>query len=152
MLTKKYSIVVAVDGSELSMNAIDYAVELAKHEENSLLILLNILNIDMAKQSASSFIAAPTYGLEEYEQHKKEALKWLEEIKMSCEKRGVITVLEILGGPLPIASSIVSYCENRGVDIIVVGTRGKSGFKKLLLGSVASGIVTYAHCPVLVVK
>jgi len=40
----------------------------------------------------------------------------------------------------------------RGVDIIVAGTRGKSGFRKLLLGSVASGIVTYAHCPVLVVK
>jgi nucleotide-binding universal stress UspA family protein len=152
MLTKNYLIVVAVDGSEVSMRTVDYAVELAKHEENSLLILLNILNIDMAKQSASSFIAAPTYGLEEYEQHKKEALKWLDEIKMSCEKRGVITELEILGGPLPIASSIVSYCENRGVDLIVVGTRGKSGFKKLLLGSVASGIVTYAHCPVLVVK
>ena len=90
--------------------------------------------------------------MEEYEQHKKEALKWLDEIKMSCEKKGVMTELEILGGPLPIASSIVSYCENRGVDIIVAGTRGKSGFKKLLLGSVASGIVTYAHCPVLVVK
>ena len=84
MLTKNYSIVVAVDGSEVSMNAVDYAVELAKHEENSLLILLNILNIDIAKQSASSFIAAPTYGLEEYEQHKKEALKWLDEIKISC--------------------------------------------------------------------
>ena len=152
MLTKNYSIVVAVDGSEVSMNAVDYAVELAKHEENSLLILLNILNIDMAKQSASSFIAAPTFGLEEYEQHKKEALKWLDEIKTSCEKRGIITELEILGGPLLVASSIVSYCENRSVDIIVVGTRGKSGFKKLLLGSVASGIVTYAHCPVLVVK
>ena len=57
MLTKNYSIVVAVDGSEVSMRAVDYAVELAKHEENSLLILLNILNIDMARQSASSFIA-----------------------------------------------------------------------------------------------
>ena len=106
----------------------------------------------MAFRFFSSFIAAPTFGLEEYEQHKKEALKWLDEIKISCEKTGIITELEILGGPLPVVSSIVSYCENRGVDIIVVGTRGKSGFKKLLLGSVASGIVTYAHCPVLVVK
>ena len=61
MLTKNYLIVVAVDGSEVSMNAVDYAVELAKHEQNSLLILLNILNIGTAKQSASSFIAA--FGL-----------------------------------------------------------------------------------------
>lgn len=53
MLTKNYSIVVAVDGSESSMNAVDYAVEIAKHEDNSRLILLNILNIDMAKQTAS---------------------------------------------------------------------------------------------------
>ena len=82
---------------------------------------------------------------------KKLSSGWMK-LRLSCEKRGVITELEILGGPLPVASSIVSYCENRGVDIIVVGTRGKSGFKKLLLGSVASGIVTYAHCPVLVVK
>jgi len=152
MLTKNYSIVVAVDGSESSMNAVDYAVETAKHEDNSRLILLNILNIDMAKQTASSFIAAPTYGLEEYEQHKKEALEWLDEIKKSCEKSGVLTEIEIVGGPLPVASSIVNYCENRSIGLIVIGTRGKSGFKKLLLGSVASDIVTYAHCPVLVVK
>jgi nucleotide-binding universal stress UspA family protein len=36
--------------------------------------------------------------------------------------------------------------------LIAIGTRGRSGFKKLLLGSVASGVVTYAHCPVMVVK
>jgi nucleotide-binding universal stress UspA family protein len=38
------------------------------------------------------------------------------------------------------------------VDLIVIGTRGRSGFKKLLLGSTASGVVTYSHCPVLVTK
>jgi len=42
--------------------------------------------------------------------------------------------------------------EKEKVDLIVVGTRGRSGFKKLLLGSVASGVVNYAHCPVLIVK
>ena len=41
---------------------------------------------------------------------------------------------------------------SHNVDLIVIGTRGRSGFKKLLLGSVASGVVTYAHCPVMVVK
>jgi Universal stress protein family len=47
---------------------------------------------------------------------------------------------------------IVDYAEDKGIDLIVIGTRGKSGFKKMLLGSVASKVVTYAHCPVLVVK
>jgi nucleotide-binding universal stress UspA family protein len=50
------------------------------------------------------------------------------------------------------AGGIVDYAEDKDIDLIVIGTRGKSGFKKMLLGSVASGVVTYAHCPVLVVK
>ena len=51
-----------------------------------------------------------------------------------------------------IAEGIVDYAEENNIDLIVIGTRGRSGFKKLLLGSVASHVVTYAHCPVLVVK
>ena len=47
---------------------------------------------------------------------------------------------------------LLEYAEEKRIDLIVVGTRGRSGFKKLLLGSIASSVVTYAHCPVLVVK
>jgi hypothetical protein len=42
----------------------------------------------------------------------------------------------------------VEYVERKNIDLIVMGTRGRSGFKRLLLGSTASGVVTYAHCPV----
>ncbi len=42
--------------------------------------------------------------------------------------------------------------KNHNVDVIVVGTRGMSGFAKQLLGSTALGVVTYAHCTVIVVK
>jgi nucleotide-binding universal stress UspA family protein len=38
------------------------------------------------------------------------------------------------------------------IDQIVVGTKGRTGFKKLMLGSIASSIITYAHRPVMVVK
>ncbi|HEY6757514.1 MAG TPA: universal stress protein [Nitrososphaera sp.] len=48
--------------------------------------------------------------------------------------------------------TIANYTDKENVDLIVVDTRGKSGLKKLLLGSVASGVVTYATKPVLVVK
>jgi nucleotide-binding universal stress UspA family protein len=48
--------------------------------------------------------------------------------------------------------AIVDYAENENVDLIVIGSRGRSGFKKLLLGSTASGVVTYVTCPVMIVK
>ncbi|NOJ30410.1 MAG: universal stress protein, partial [Nitrososphaeraceae archaeon] len=37
-------------------------------------------------------------------------------------------------------------------DLIILNTRGRTGFKKLLMGSVASGVVTYAHCPVMIIR
>ena len=49
-------------------------------------------------------------------------------------------------------NAIVSDAEENDVDLIVVGTRGRTGLRKMLLGSVASGIVTYSQCPVLVIK
>jgi nucleotide-binding universal stress UspA family protein len=53
---------------------------------------------------------------------------------------------------MSVEGTIVEYAERQGVDLIVIGTTGRSGFKKLLLGSVASGVVNYATCPVMVVK
>jgi Universal stress protein family len=47
--------------------------------------------------------------------------------------------------------AIVEYAEKNNVDLVVVGTRGMSGLNKLLLGSVALGVIKYSHCPVLVV-
>jgi nucleotide-binding universal stress UspA family protein len=46
----------------------------------------------------------------------------------------------------------VNYADKENVDVIVIGTKGKSGPKKLLLGSLAIGVVTYATMPVLVIK
>jgi nucleotide-binding universal stress UspA family protein len=149
---KKFSILVAVDGSDDSMKALDYAIELAKKQNNPDLTLLNILDIESAKKMASSFIVAPTYGLKEYEEHRKAVLETLEGFKNKCKSEGIPTKIEIIGGYAPTTNSIVNYAENENVDLIVVGTRGNSGLKKLLLGSVASGVITYAHCPVLVVK
>jgi nucleotide-binding universal stress UspA family protein len=49
-------------------------------------------------------------------------------------------------------STMLDYAEEQNINLIVVGTRGRSCIKKMLLGSVASGLVTYASCPVLAVK
>lgn len=47
---------------------------------------------------------------------------------------------------------ILSYVEKNDIDLIVMGSHGRSGFKKLVLGSVASGVITKANCPVMTVK
>jgi nucleotide-binding universal stress UspA family protein len=53
---------------------------------------------------------------------------------------------------IAVYGEIIQYADQENIDLIVIGTRGKSGVKKLLLGSTASGVVTYAACPVLVTK
>jgi nucleotide-binding universal stress UspA family protein len=85
--------------------------------------VLNILNMDTAKQISSSIITAPTYGLEEYELHKKAVLEWLDAIKRKCKNEGVQTEIKVIGGPSPVPDSIIIYAENENVDLIVVGTR-----------------------------
>ncbi|MFZ0843228.1 MAG: universal stress protein, partial [Nitrosotalea sp.] len=57
-------------------------------------------------------------------------------------------VLEVIS----ITESLISYSESHNVDLIVIGSRGLGGFKKLLLGSVASGVSQHSKCPVLIVK
>lgn len=64
----------------------------------------------------------------------------------------VLSSSKIIISPIKASASIVNYADNEKANLIVIGTRGRSGLKKLMLGSVASDVVTYAHCPVLVVK
>jgi len=73
--------------------------------------MLNILDLDTAKQ-VSTVITTPTYGLEEYELHKKAVLEWLDAIKTKCEKEGIQTQLKVIGGPSPVPDSIIIYTEN----------------------------------------
>jgi len=47
---------------------------------------------------------------------------------------------------------MIEYIEEQNISLIVVGTKGRSGVKRMLLGSIASGLVSYSPCPVLVIK
>jgi hypothetical protein len=72
---------------------------------------------------------------------------------MCTQKKGVLFTTKLLIGIYkPEINQTLEYAEENNIDLIVVGTRGRSGFKKLLLGSIASSVVTCAHCPVMVVK
>jgi nucleotide-binding universal stress UspA family protein len=148
-----YKILVAIDGSEIAMKAAVYAIDIVK-KNKSQLIALTVLDISTPRRISSSFITAPTYGLKELEEKRKEAQQWLDKFeKLAAKENNVKLKSEIIEDPISrVGSAIVDYAERENVDLIVIGSRGRTGFKKMLLGSVASDVVTYAYCPVMVVK
>ena len=68
----------------------------------------------------------------------------------SGERAGIPTMTEIVTGPS--AGAILDYARKRGIDLIVMGTHGRSGMAHLLMGSVAEKVVRRAPCPVLTVR
>lgn len=82
-----------------------------------------------------------------------EANKWIEPIQKNAKKNGVSTKIEILENEgTSIVGIITKYAQKNQIDLITVGARGLSKFKRLLVGSVTSAIISHSHCPVLSVK
>ena len=72
---------------------------------------------------------------------------------MSLAKRQNVKVTKrVLKGAASVVQSITDYAAAQNVDLIVVGTKGSGGFKRLLLGSVSSGVVNHGASSVLVVR
>jgi nucleotide-binding universal stress UspA family protein len=114
-----------------------------------------LIGVTVIELNLSTFLTTPTFGLEEHEGKRKQAKEWLSNIEKVIQRKdkNIKFKSDILEDPtLKVSSIIIKHAENENVDLIVVGNRGRTGFKRMLLGSVASDIVTYAHCPVLVVK
>ena len=151
-------ILVAIDSSEHSIKAADLALEMAKKESisaqkiGSELTALTVLDVSKPRRLLSTFIAAPTYGLRELEEERDAAKHWMDAVQKKAEERNIRFRSEIIEGLVSAEATIVDYAESHQIDLIVVGTRGRTGFSKVLLGSVASRVVEYAHCSVIVVK
>ena len=147
-------ILVGIDGSEYSRNAVNYALDLAiKYDSDLFLLAIVPSKVHHGDSSGVFGMVSPSY----FDEYKKEAEKWFEEITNHINKETTIDTStrvksEVITTPFSTPASILNYAEERDVDLIVIGTRGKSGLKKMLLGSVASDVVTYSYCPVLVAK
>ena len=145
-------IMVGIDGSKESVNAADYAIVIAKRH-NAELIAVNVLTSDIGYAYSSPGVESPPLTIREIILlAEDEVKKWFEDIKEKADENDVQFRSEIIMAKRSSVSSMLDYAEEQKIDLIVVGTRGRSGIKKMLLGSVASGLVTYAACPVLVVK
>ncbi|HXP49023.1 MAG TPA: universal stress protein [Bacteroidia bacterium] len=136
-------ILVAIDSSDASMDAADYAAAISQRY-NVELYALHVIHADVD-------LYGPHETSEFTRNMRNEGEKYLDKVKVKANEIDIHIKTEIISSK-DTSGGILDFAEENNIDLIVIGTRGRSGFKRLLLGSVASHVVTYAHCPVLVVK
>jgi nucleotide-binding universal stress UspA family protein len=138
---------VAIDGSEHSLKAAEYALEVAK-SFGAQLYAVTVTSVPESYHLKQEDVLIKG----EMAESMNDAKMWLEKFNHAAKLGNIELKTELINSHRPIDYVILEYAEEKNIDLIVVGTRGRSGFKKLLLGSTASSVVTYAHCPVMIVK
>jgi nucleotide-binding universal stress UspA family protein len=142
-------ILVGIDGSESSLNASDYAIEMAK-KDGAQVIALSIKSLPLSSYGLAAPQDEAKLSNEDKEMHGiKESL---DKVDQNAKRNNIQVKKEIINSQMSIEAAIVEYAESEDVDLIVIGTRGTSDIKHILLGNIASGVVKYAACPVMVVK
>ncbi|MBA3284829.1 MAG: universal stress protein [Nitrosopumilus sp.] len=148
------NILLAFDNSNASKNAAEYAINLAALE-NSTLTFIHV--IDDIKQGGAIGLRARYGDVDLVNGFKKarrqHAEEWVKPLQKKATDKGIKTFVVILeeegGSKLEI---ITQYINEKNIDLVVMGSRGLSRFKQLILGSIAFGLISYSKCPVLVIR
>ncbi len=138
-LTKGERILVAVDGSKYSEKALDQAISMAKIC-NSTLFAINVIDFYPAQLEVAPALQ------EKMSEETREILKRVED-RAAKEDIQCETIVHIGGQPYKF---ILREAKEKNIDLIVMGTHGRTGLKKLLMGSVAERVIGHAPCAVLV--
>lgn len=145
-------IVAATDGSPDARRATRQAIDLARRDGATLLVV-SAVTYPTGINASSADVLGGVRALTEYREYARaEADEVVRKAVALAEDAGLEARGVVLDRPTSAVQSIVEFATKERADLIVVGTRGLSGFKKLLLGSVSSGLVSHAPCSVLVVR
>lgn len=140
-------ILVPVDGSETAYAAIGQAADLAK-AFNAKITAVQVLTLD--PYIAAEYITAQQTN-DLIERARKSLEKDLADAKAKFLELGVEVETQLLEGQ-SISAEIVKASQTSNADLIVIGSHGRTGIKKLLLGSVAQSVLAEATAPVLIVR
>jgi nucleotide-binding universal stress UspA family protein len=148
MPTAAAKFVCAVDFSEGSEHALDKAVELAR----ALGAQIEIVHVYQIPVLAMPDIAMAAMDRELTTEVTKQSKKLLEDtlLRLRAKAPDLQVNAQLLQG-MP-ADSIVDFAHQVGASMIVLGTHGRRGFQRFLLGSVAERVVRTSHIPVLTVQ
>ena len=117
-------ILVAIDSSDASMDAADYATSMSQRY-NAELYALHVIHADVD-------LYGPHETSEFTRNMRNEGEKYLDKVKVKANEKDIQIKTEIISSK-NIAGGILDFAEENNIDLIVIGTRGRSGFKRLLL-------------------
>ena len=141
-------LLVPVDGSQISLAAVKHAAQLAK-EMNAKLSLISLIS-ENPFDHADFYHASPVmkdYFIQAYSNAEQALL----DAKQLAAQLNVIAESEIVQGQVS-ASEVVDFAQERGVDVIVIGSHGRKGVQKFFLGSFAQDVLMASQLPVLIIK
>jgi nucleotide-binding universal stress UspA family protein len=138
-------IIVPVDGSDVSLHALDAAIDLAKVVDAS---IHAVHVIELSKAARMSY-GDPQYTGACLDALRAEGESILETASKRIGEKTISVSAELLDGDP--AEIIVRCAKQRGASWIVMGTHGRTGLSHLLLGSVAEGVLRHSDVPVLIV-
>ncbi len=136
-----------IDFSDASRAAMEVAADLARRCGADL-VLLHAYPVPGYTFPDGSVVASPKMMQELAEQAERHLAAW----RVDAERilgAPRVAVEKAVGEP---AAEIVGYAKDAGVDLLVLGTHGRTGLEHALMGSVAERVVRKARCPVLTVR
>ena len=142
---------VAVDGSDNAARAAKVAVALAK-KFGAELIVCHVIPTPTYSSAQAGGVGIGNELRDFFETARREANGIVDKVVKLAKADGVEAVSVIRENVFSVVEGIVKLAEDRSVDLVVIGTRGLGGFRRLLMGSVSSGVINQAHCSVLLVR
>jgi nucleotide-binding universal stress UspA family protein len=141
-----HHLLVAIDFSNPSLSALDTALELAAKLDARLTIVHTVVKI----AEGVTMEGGAGYDVTLHERQSREAREKIEQILREKNSQGVKTEILVESGRPQ--SQINAIAEKVGADMLILGTHGRKGVNKLLLGSVAEAVLRDSNVPFLCVR
>lgn len=146
------NIMIATDGSECSKKAVDKGIEFARLSGGTVYAVYVVSTAYIFALDGSYFSSIDTYPYLEamHDMLNKQGQQAVDYVKELGEKKSVNVESVLLeGNP---SEELIRYAEKENMDIVIMGTIGKTGLDRMLLGSVAGNVVRHSKVPVMVVR
>jgi len=140
------NILVPWDGSKYSNHAFKIALNIAKKYDSKINLVSCLSHADTGAGYLDSSI-----NKDIFKTAKDVMINKMSDLKNDAKKTGISISIDAFVTDSTV-KQLVTYAKTMKIDLVVMGSHGLTGWKKLLLGSVASGVSQQVHCPALIVR